>query len=419
MKDKTKHLGIRKLADAPLLVVPLQQHIGRPAEPVVKAGDHVLKYQLIGKAAAGLSANVHSPVSGTVREVGTSVSAGGTTVPAIYIDNDFKEETCCPFTSEALSGNVIETIRQAGIVGEGGAQFPTDVKYSVGEQRIHTLILNGTECEPYLTADYSLMKEHADELLEGILIVNSVIKADDVVIVVERHNLDLRGVFSRLFEQDKYRGIRLQILPDTYPQGGELQVIRSVTGMELPRTTLPKDAGVIVSNVGTVVSIFRAVKRHIPLVSRVLTVSGEKSANYGNYEVKIGTPVSHIIETLGLNADDAVLVMGGPMMGKPVHDINSPVMKGTSGLLLLNHKTGEEGHCISCGYCVEACPMHLMPMQFVRLLEQDRVKRLCDYNLMTCIECAACEYACPAGVPIVRSIKEGKGKLKELSNAAK
>lgn len=412
MKDKTKGLGIKPIADADRFVVPLQQHIGRPAEAVVKAGDQVQKYQLIGRAAEGLSANVHAPVSGRVAEIGTAVLAGGQTVPAVIIDNDHKETECQSITSD----DVVGIIKEAGIVGEGGAQFPTDVKYRVGDQKIHTLIINGTECEPYLTADYALMRSRAKEIFRGIEIARKALKADDAVIAIEQHNADINDVFSALLTRFQ---VGLKILPDAYPQGGELQLIKAVTGMEVPRTTLPKDAGVIVSNVGTIYSIYRAVTDRVPLVSRVITVSGERSKVIGNFEVKIGTPFSHIMNQLGLDAEGAQMVMGGPMMGRPVTDYASPVIKGTSGLLLLNPRERTEGHCISCGYCVEACPMRLMPLQFHKLLRCGRTDLLAGHQLMTCIECGACEYACPAGVPLLRSIKEGKQKIKEAANATK
>lgn len=417
MKGKTKHAGIKPLAEPDVLCVPLLQHIGRPAEPLVKTGDRVLKYQLIGRAVQGLSANVHSPVSGVVSDVTTTMIAGGRSVPAITIKNDHQSITCDPF-GDVGGKSVDDIIRAAGIVGEGGAQFPTDVKYDVGDRPIHTLIINGTECEPYLTADYALMAERTEDILKGIRIVNSVLRADEVVLVIERHNRELAEVFGKYLDAGRY-DVRIQLLPDTYPQGGELQVIKSVTGMELPKTTLPKDAGVIVSNVATVYSVYQAVEKHIPLTSRVMTVSGERSKNYGNYEVCIGTPMGHLLEQLALEVDGVEMVMGGPMMGKPIDNIDTPMIKGTSGLLLLNPRDCQEGHCISCGYCVEACPMHLMPMAFAELWRKGRVKTMAKRGLMTCIECAACEYACPANVALVRSIKEGKNKLRELSDASK
>lgn len=419
MKPKTKVLGIWKLPEADVYRVPLLQHIGKPAIPVVKAGDHVLMYQLLGKAAEGLSANIHSPVSGTVREVKDIALADGTLVPGIVIENDYKEEVAPLLPQDdGTKESILNILKEAGIVGEGGAQFPTDVKYSVGKQPIETLIINGTECEPYLTADYSLMADRTKDLLDGILIAQSLLQAENVIITVEKQNMDLKYKFAPLLRQQAYSHIKFHILADGYPLGGELQLIKSVTGKEIPRNCLPKDAGVIVSNVGTIHSIFRAVKERRPLISRIMTISGEKAEAIGNYEVKIGTPLSHIVKSVGLYTEGKSIVLGGPMMGKPVCDIDAPIVKGSSGLLLLKEKKETRGHCISCGYCVEACPMHLMPMKFEELVRKEKYTQLARYGLSNCIECAACEYTCPANVPLISSIKEGKNKLKQLAHDA-
>lgn len=417
MKPRTKRIGIVPLPDPDVLYVPLLQHIGRPAIPLVKAGDRVARYQLIGQAAEGLSANIHAPVSGCVREVGTMTLVDGTPVPGIIIDNDHQGK-CAPelpaLGDEGLT--LPDLIKAAGIVGMGGAQFPTDVKYRVGDQPIHTLIINATECEPYLTADYALIHAHRREVLEAVALIQRTLGADRAVITVEQQNAKLADLLAPYFTKEPFTHIGVKVLADGYPQGGELQLIRSVTGIEVPRTQLPKDAGVIVSNVGTVYAIYRAVHDHRPLVSRCLTVSGEQAERIGNFEVCIGTPVSHIIRHLGLTAQGKALVMGGPMMGKPVCEANGPIVKGSSGLLLLTPRSEESGHCISCGYCVEACPMHLMPMKFEENLRRGKIKRLADYGLMNCIECAACQYICPANVPLLASIRQGKVKLKELQS---
>lgn len=418
MKEKTKDIGIKSIADPVFFQVPLLQHIGKPAEPLVRPGDYVDQYQLIGKAAGGISANIHSPVSGTVQDIAEIPLFNGSKVPAVFIENDYKYKRV-PFLQEEdeAEKSIVDIIKDAGIVGEGGAQFPTNIKYDIGDKKIGTFIINGTECEPYLTADYALMSEFTEDVLKGIRIVNAVFNAKDVVIVMEEQNRELREKFAPFLTQNDYKDIRIQILPNTYPQGGELQVIKSVTGMELSRTELPKDAGVIVSNVGTIYAVYQAVEKHKPLISRFITVSGEKSKNYGNYEVKIGTPVSHILKELGISAENTDIVLGGPMMGKHVTDANVPVIKGTSGVLLLKEKNDKRNHCISCGYCVEVCPMHLMPMKFEEIFRSGKYFKLEKYSLNNCIECAACEYICPSNVPLIKSIKEGKTKLKELIHA--
>ena len=414
MKNKTKQLAIKPISDASVFHIPLLQHLGKPAEPIVQPGDYVKQYQLIGKAVEGLSANIHSPVSGKVLELKEVSLADGSKVPAVLIENDYKYNE---YPYQKSNRPLTEILKDAGIVGEGGAQFPTHLKYAIGDKKIKTLIINGTECEPYLTADYALMSQHTEELLKGILIVGKALNVEEIVITIEEQNRELSGNFASFLVQNNYKKIRIRILPNTYPQGGELQLIKSVTGIELPRTKLPKDAGIIVSNVGTVYAVYQAVEKCKPIISRFITVSGEKSKNWGNYEVKIGTPIAHILKELEISSDDKNIVLGGPMMGKDITDLNVPITKGSSGVLFLKKKSEERNNCISCGYCVEVCPMHLMPMKFEEIFRQRKFFKLEKFHLSNCIECAACEYICPSNVPLIKSIKEGKTKLKELANA--
>lgn len=417
MKGKTKKLKIRPVADADVLRVPLSQNIGSPAEPVVKAGDHVRQYQVIGKPGKGCSAAIHSPVSGEVLGIEELTLPGGVKCRAVVIKNDGQNEQVAPAEDDVP---VQELIRRAGIVGEGGAQFPTALKYPEDERgKLTTLILNGTECEPYLSADYALMAERTEEVLKGAEILRSCMQIPEVVIVMEEQNKELKDIFAPFLEKEVYRNYRIRLLPDTYPQGGELQVIKSVTGLEVPRGTLPKDAGVVVNNVGTVYSVYQAVEKRFPLVSRIITVSGEEAGTYGNFEVKIGTPVSHILKELHISSEGKNVVLGGPMMGKYVSDTDVPIVKGSSGVLLLRNKEERRNNCISCGYCVEVCPMHLMPMKFEELMRKKRYKALADYGLSNCIECAACEYVCPSNVALIENIKNGKRMLKQSGNGTK
>lgn len=418
-KNRTKTAGIQPIPDAAVLYVPLQQHIGSPARAMVHEGEHVSQYQLIGQAASGCSANVHAPVSGTVLGVEDVTLAGGSQVQAISIQNDFRNEVSDPVARWG-DMSVLDRIATAGVVGEGGAQFPTALKYDLScRGKIKTLILNGTECEPYLSADYVLMEERTEAVLRGAEIVRSLMQIEKVVIVIERQNRVLIKRFAPFLSKAEFSSYRIQLLPDTYPQGGELQVIKSVTGQEIPRGCLPKDAGVLVNNVGTMYAICQAVDRHIPLVRRIITVSGKGGGNYGNYEVSIGTPVSHILKTLGFSVKSRTVVCGGPMMGKLVDGGETPIVKGTSGILLLDSKEERSFPCISCGYCAEACPMHLMPMKFENLVRNGRISTLPSYGLESCIECGACEYTCPSHIPLLKYIKEGKTKIKKIANVAK
>lgn len=414
MKGKTKKLEIKPLKAPSTLHVPLLQHIGVPAEPLVQIGDKVKKYQLIGRASSTVSANVHSPVSGTVTDISDCKLADGTPVPSITIQNDWMDDESTLLDSDT---EIVEIIRNSGIVGEGGAQFPTDVKYNLGDNEIHTFIINGTECEPYLTADYALMAQYTEQLLKGICYANKIIKAKDVVITIEEQNKELINKFTPHLSKNEYKHIRIVVLPNEYPQGGELQLIKSITGIELPRAKRPKEVGVIVNNVGTIYAIYQAIEKRQPVISRFITVSGEKAERYGNYEVLIGTPISHILNELGISAEGKTTVLGGPMMGKSVVDINAPVIKGSSGLLLLKKDKKQKHNCISCGYCVDVCPMHLMPMKFEQLYSAGKYFKLEEYSVSNCIECGACEYICPSNVPLIESIKRGKNELKKLANA--
>lgn len=420
MKGKTKKMQIKPMADPAILYVPLLQHIGKPATPIVKAGDYVTKYQLIGEAAEGLSANIHSPVSGKVLEVKEHRLADGSMVAAVAIENDYKDvegpQSGYDYNTLTID-QLVDIIQTNGIVGEGGAQFPTAIKYSLNGQKIDTFIINGTECEPYLTADYALMNERSSELFEGISIINKILSPRQVVLSIEEQNRELQKVFAPYLQKGEYKNVKIIILPNQYPQGGELQLIKSVTGIEIPRNQLPRAYGYMVSNVATLCSIRQAVVCNRPLVSRIITVSGEASSVQGNYEVKIGTPISHIIQILGLKTTNRNIILGGPLMGKYIEYFDAPIIKGSSGVLFFEKKKIKRSNCISCGYCVDVCPMHLMPMKFEENYRKGRYFNMEKYRLSSCIECAACEYICPSDVPLIESIKEGKIKLKELANA--
>lgn len=420
MKGKTKKKKIQLIEDAPFLYVPIAQYLGETPIPVVNPGDLVKKHQQIAISKKGLSANVHSPVSGQVLEIKDIEFPDGTSVSCIVIQNDYKEtkeERVNTNSEELTAEQLLSIIRMDGIVGEGGAQFPTAVKYTLDGHKINTFIVNGTECEPYLTSDYALMAERTEDLFEGIVIINKILNAENIVISIEEQNKELQKIFAPYLEQPKYKNIRIAVLPNQYPQGGELQLIRSVTNIELSRFQRPREAGIIVSNVGTIAAIYQAVVNRNPLISRIITISGEKANQYGNYEVKIGTPVEHIIKSIGLNSTNIRIVLGGPMMGKAINDPSVPITKGSSGLLFLKKEAIKRSNCISCGYCVDVCPMHLMPMKFEENYRKGKYFNLEKYSISSCIECAACEYICPSNVPLIESIKEGKFKLKELANA--
>ena len=421
MKHVTKKTGLTTLKDPELFYVPLSQHIGQEAKETVKIGDYVHRYEKIGEVSGKVSSMVHSPVSGKVTEIIEKPAANGKKVKTVVIKNDFKykeietEKRRIEEVGTFRRDEILEIIKEAGIVGEGGAQFPTHVKYDIGYKKIDTFIVNGAECEPYLTADYTIMSNYVEDLLGGIKIAEKLLRPREIVIGIEEENIDIAEHIEVIIKQSRLFNVKIQVLPTAYPQGSELQLIRSVTGKEIKKSEIPGNHGIIVSNVGTVKSMYDAFTEGKPLVERVVTVSGEKVKTKGNYLLKVGTPLSHIIEQLKPE-DNAKIVFGGPMMGEEVTETSTPVVKGTSGILFLSKDIDsvKRENCISCGYCVDVCPMGLMPMKFAESYRKEQYEKLVTvYHLDNCIECGACEYVCPSRVPLIKSIKEGKEKLRE------
>ena len=421
MKHVTKKIGLTTMKDPEFFYVPLSQHIGQVAKETVKVGDYVHRYEKIGEVSGKVSSMVHSPVSGKVTEIIEKPAANGKKVKTVVIKNDFKykeietEKRRIEEVGTFRRDEILKIIKEAGIVGEGGAQFPTHVKYDIGYKKIDTFIVNGAECEPYLTADYTIMSNYVEELLGGIKIAEKLLRPREVVIGIEEENIDIAEHIEVIIKQSRLFNVKIQVLPTAYPQGSELQLIRSVTGKEIKKGEIPGNHGVIVSNVGTVKSMYDAFTEGKPLVERVVTVSGEKVKTKGNYLLKVGTPLSHIIEQLNPE-DNAKIVFGGPMMGEEVTETSTPVVKGTSGILFLSKDIDsvKRENCISCGYCVDVCPMGLMPMKFAESYRKEQYEKLVTvYHLDNCIECGACEYVCPSRVPLIKSIKEGKEKLRE------
>ncbi len=425
MKYMTKLKKLEKLPDPEYFFIPLSQHIGQVAKETVKKGDYVRQYEKIGEITGNISSNIHSPVSGSVEDIIENPLSNGVRVKTVKIKNDFEynqmelEKIDISDICKLPKKKILEKIKEAGIVGEGGAQFPTYVKYSIGEKKIRTLILNGAECEPYLTSDYTVMKEYAEEMFNGIKIVDRLLDPEEIVIGIENENRNLEDVLLPIIKRDKLEKIRIQILPTAYPQGSELQLIKSVTGKELRKGSIPVDSGVIVSNVGTIKSVYYAVSEGIPVTERVVTISGEKLNKIGNYLLKIGTPLKHITDKLS-PANDSKIVFGGPMMGTEVEFIDRnktvPVIKGTSGILFLSREIDsiQRENCISCGACVDVCPMGLLPLYFEKYYSDGKIKKLLRLNIDSYIECGACEYACPSRVPLISSIKNGKAEIRQL-----
>ena len=425
-KSATSSKPISEIAPPPRVIIPLSQHVGAPATPVVKPGEKVRIGSKIAEADGFVSAPVHASVAGTVKTIAEFPHPLGHSMPAVEIENDGTdlgvELDRSRDLSEAPPDTIRDAIREAGIVGLGGAAFPTHVKLSPPEgKKITTVVLNGAECEPYLTGDHRLMVESAMEVVEGLRIMMRVVGAERGVIGVERNKAD---AVCRLKETVRgEHGIDVIDLKVKYPQGAEKQLIHAITGREVPRGGLPMDVGCIVQNVGTSVAVHDAVKHGRSLVSRVLTLAGSAVNRPGNFRVRIGTPVSHVIASAGgAGPDCAQIIMGGPMTGVSQATDQVPVVKATTGIILLAEKdvrVDEPGPCIRCGRCVATCPMRLMPNDISRFVERGRIDWADRYGVLDCIECGVCAYVCPSGIRHVELAREGKARVLAARGAAR
>ena len=397
------------------VVIPLLQHIGAPCTPLVKVGDRVLRGQKIGDG-QGLCVPVHASVSGTVIAIEPRPHTSGRLVEAIVIENDFLDETVEPVIPETAD-EIVHAIREAGIVGMGGAAFPGNVKALSAMGNVDTLIANACECEPYITADDSLLRTNPEQVLNGMRILGDLLHVQRVVLAVEDNKKEAIAKVSKLLENDPE--ITLAVLPTRYPQGAEKQLIQSITGRQVPGGQLPVSVGCAVFNVSTFAAIHRAVEQGIPLTERIVTISGEAIAEPQNFIVRIGTPFHDLIEVAGGRHDKTERVIsGGPMMGFAQSDLSVPVIKATNSILcLLKDENGaaENPVCLRCGKCVGVCPMRLQPLYMYRFVNAERLDALKRLNLMDCIECGSCAFTCPGKLPLVEVFRKGKRMLKEAS----
>jgi len=410
---------------APLLArytVPLAQNAGKPPEVVVNPGDHVKKYQLIAKASGFVSANLHSPVSGTVKGLVDVPGPMGVPAKALEIVPDGLNEEMEPLPAidwrTAEPKALLDRIAECGLVGMGGASFPTHVKLSPPpEKEIDTLILNGAECEPYLTADHRLMLEDPESVLAGAAVMGRILGIGDRVFIgVEMNKID---AIHRLNEKAEAYGVNIIPLKVQYPQGSEKQLINAITGREVPAGGLPMDAKCVVQNTGTAAAVADAVLRGRPLVERIVTVTGSVVKNPGNWKLLIGTPVIEAIKLAGgVTEEPGKLILGGPMMGFAQKSFEVPVSKNTSGILLLAQDQAVNyvsGNCIRCGRCVQGCPMHLMPCAIAAAVESYRFDLAKKHHVMDCLECGACAYVCPAKRPLVQHNRRAKAEIRRLT----
>ena len=412
-KTVTGAQPIQVLPPPSRVILPLQQHIGVPCRCVVNQGDYVKIGQIIGEAAGFVSAPVHATVSGTVVAVAPCMMASGLNAQAVIIDNDFRENWV-PLTPAAnqdslTAKELTEIVRNAGIVGLGGATFPTAVKLSPPPaKKVDTLIVNGAECEPYLSSDHRLMLEQAAVVMDGIALVKQALGIARVIIGIENNKMD---AVEALGEQArKHQDITVRALPVRYPQGGEKQLIHSLTRRVVPFGGLPADVGVICMNVGTLAAVSRAVREGRPVVDRIATVGGLVETP-GNFLVRIGTTVESLVEAAGgLRKGVRKLIYGGPMMGHAISRQDIPVTKSCSGILALGTESAEpqESNCIRCGRCARACPMLLMPFVLNQYSRNDKHEEAEKASVMNCIECGCCSYVCPAKIRLVQSFRVSK-----------
>jgi hypothetical protein len=420
MKIVTKNMSLKKISESEIFFVPLLQHKGERAFEIVRVGQEVRKYEKIAQGYGSISANIHSPVSGKVIRIMKNFLPDGSKVRTIIIENNFKEERVKLVKRNmrelqmAESEEILKIIEEAGIVGLGGAGFPTASKYDIKLEKIDTFIINGMESEPYLTADYLLMKNYAKEICRGIKVAEKVLRPRHMVIAISEKNKELVSVFERMAREVNI-DLQIKILSADYPQGSEILLIDKITGKKIQKGKLTIEKGVIVSNVGTIKAIYDAFFNGKPLIERIVTISGEEVPNAGNYKIRIGTPLVHIVDSLNITKTDKI-IFGGPMMGDKVKEPSTPIVKGTSGVIFLNEEKIESKNCISCGKCVEVCPMNLIPFEFSKYYEKGRYVKMLNANIFNCIECSACEYVCPSRVPLIESIKNGKEILMELIN---
>jgi len=414
-KEPTEHKALVRFPEPKVAVFPLSMHLGAPATAIVNVGDHVDVGQKIAEASGFISAPVHSSISGTVIAIEDRPHATRVTCPSIVVENDFKgtvHESVKPNKAldELTPAEIIDIVKNAGIVGMGGAGFPTYVKLNPGKP-IDAVLVNACECEPMLTADHRMLLEFADDIIFGLQAEMKTVNAPKGIIVIEENKPDAIALLRE--KTAGIEGIEVLEVATQYPQGGEKMLIKRAMGRSVPSGKLPADVGACVSNVSTVKAIADAIKTGMPLVERITTVTGPYIPNPQNFIVKIGTSAAELVEACGGIAEGDVLVKaGGPMMGFPQSTLDTPIMKGSNGIIAIENDEPEVQECIKCGRCVDVCPMELKPLHYAKLVGEPA--KLKELNIMDCMECRCCEYICSSKIPLVTLIKMGKNAVRGM-----
>jgi Na+-translocating ferredoxin:NAD+ oxidoreductase subunit C len=424
-KESTQDLAIEDCPLPEIAYVSLGQHLGKPAKPIVQVGDSVEEGQMIAEADGFISANIHAPISGTVKKIAKAPQVAGTNVDTIIIERN-KDIPPKEWTKKKLKPTdinletFINTLKTKGIVGLGGAVFPTHVKFMLKpDQKLHTIMINACECEPYLNVDYRTILEETDLFIEGLNIIKKATKVTRIIIGVE--NNKPKALEKLKTELKTTLAINVVPLKTKYPQGGEKMLVKALTKQEVPSGGLPIDLGMVILNVNTVIAIAQAFIYDKPLTEKLITVSGKGIKKPKNIRAKIGTPINEILAFCdGLKDDTQRLVIGGPMMGMAQADTSASVLKSTSGILALTKEeigVTELAPCIKCGKCVTACPMRLLPTKIAKFVEHKRLDLALKASIKDCIECGSCVYVCPARRPLLQLIKYGK--IQALKEAVK
>jgi len=421
-KSLTADLDIITMPIPDILHIPLQQHIGAPAEAIVNHGDRILKGQLIATSKGLISAPVHSPTSGTVKRIGDfpAPHPSGLPVLTLTLEPDGLDEWAKlpePLNIEtATSQEIADRVSQSGIVGMGGATFPSAVKLNLGQRyKLEMLVINGAECEPYLTCDDRLMQERTEKTVMGIKVMMKALGVPKALVAIESNKPNAFKAMEKECIHDD--NISIVHVPARYPMGSEKHLVQALTGKETPAKGMTADLGVVVHNVATAFAVYEAVYHGRPLISRIVTVSGQVIKKPGNYETLIGTPVSSLINMSGGMTDTPKqLLMGGPMMGQPLPNLDVPVIKGSGGVLALNDTEMKDKNvmpCIGCGSCVMVCPVGLLPLDMASRIEHEDVDGADGIGVRDCVSCGSCNYVCPSHIPLVQYFNYAKGRLKE------